>query len=109
MNEHPRGLAVAEIAPPPSKIVANSPTLSSRLTPRLRRVSSRTRCFIRTLALGAIRRFGFQSQVKLKPRNFRSCGLATALFSLFTFSLSFCTMKRVTLSITRCPARALRT
>jgi len=56
--------------------------------------------------LGAIRRFGFQAQVKLKPRNFRSGGLATALFSLFTFSVSLSTMKRVTLSITRYPACA---
>jgi hypothetical protein len=28
--------------------------------------------------------------VKLNPRNFRSCGRATALFASFTLSLSFC-------------------
>lgn len=33
----------------------------------------------------------------------------SALFSRVTRSLSFRPMKRVTLSITRCPARALRT
>ena len=38
--------------------------------------------------------------VKLNPRNFRSCGRATALFLSFTLSLSFCVMNRVTLSIT---------
>jgi hypothetical protein len=37
----------------------------------------------------------------LNPRNFRSCGRATALFASFTLSLSFCVMKRVMLSITR--------
>ena len=33
--------------------------------------------------------------VKLNPRNFRSCGRATALFASFTLSLIFCVMKRV--------------
>jgi len=47
--------------------------------------------------------------VKLNPRNFRCCGRATALFASFTLSLSFCVMNRVMLSITRCPARSLRT
>ncbi len=46
--------------------------------------------------------------LKLNPRNFRSCGCATALFASFTLSLSFCVMNRVTLSITRCPARSLQ-
>jgi hypothetical protein len=46
--------------------------------------------------------------VKLNPRNFRSCGRATALFASFTLSLII-VMNRVTLSITRCPARSLRT
>jgi hypothetical protein len=47
--------------------------------------------------------------VKLKPRNFRSRGLSTALFVSFTFSYSRYMMNRFTLSITRCPARSLRT
>ena len=38
--------------------------------------------------MGAIRRFGMVPFVKLNPRNFRSHGRATALFSRFTFSLS---------------------
>jgi hypothetical protein len=46
-------------------------------------VISRTRSLNRSIAFGAIRRFGSACRVKLKPRNFRSCGLATALFSLF--------------------------
>ena len=33
--------------------------------------------------------------VKLNPRNFRSCGRATALFAAFTLSLSCCVMKRL--------------
>ena len=63
----------------------------------------------RASALGAMRRFGSRFRVKLKPRNFRSSGLATALFCWFTLSLSRWVMNRVTLSITRCPARSLRT
>src|SRR5271170_6663301 len=43
----------------------------------------------------------FGPAVKLNPRNFRSCGRATALFASFTLSLSFCVMKREMLSITR--------
>ena len=58
------------------------------LAPLRRRVISRTRSLNRFTAFGAIRRFGSACPVKLNPRNFRSCGRATALFSLFTFSLS---------------------
>ena len=79
------------------------------LTPRVRRVSSRTRSLNRSTAFGAIRRFGCLRFVKLKPRNFRSHGRATALFCSFTLSLSFVVMNRVMLSITRSPARRLRT
>jgi hypothetical protein len=35
--------------------------------------------------------------VKLNPRNFRSCGRATALFVSLTLSWSFCVINRVTL------------
>ena len=45
--------------------------------------------------------------MKLNPRNFRSCGRATALFASFTLGLSFCVMNCVMPSITRCPARSL--
>ena len=47
--------------------------------------------------------FRLRSRLKLKPRNFRSQGLATALFSLLTFSLSFTTINWLTLAITRSP------
>jgi hypothetical protein len=63
----------------------------------------------RTTAFGAIRRLGVSAFVKVNPRNFRSHGRATALFCSFTLSLSFVVMNRVTLRITRSPARRLRT
>ena len=72
-------------------------------------VISRTRSLNRFCAFGAIRRRGAFSLVKLNPRNFRFHGAATALFSLFTFSFSFFPMKSVMPSITRCPARSVRT
>ena len=43
----------------------------------------------------------FWTDAKAEPRNFRSCGRATALFVSFTLSLSLCVMKRVMPSITR--------
>jgi hypothetical protein len=79
------------------------------LTPLVRLVSSRTFSLNRFTNFGAIRRLGFRLAVKLNPRNFRSHGRATALFCSFTLSLSFVVMNRVTLSITRSPARRLRT
>ena len=79
------------------------------LIPRVRRVSSRTRSLNRFTAFGAMRRFGEAEFVKLKPRNFRSQGSATALLDSFTFSLSCVLMNRVRLFITRSPARRLRT
>ena len=79
------------------------------LTPRVRRVSSRTRFLKRPIAFGAIRRFGSRPLVKLKPRNFRFHGRATALFCSFTGSLSFVVRNRVRLFLTRSPARWLRT
>jgi len=63
----------------------------------------------RSTAFGAIRRFGVAAFVKLNPRNFPAPGRATALFCRFTLSLSVAPMNRVTLSITRSPARLLRT
>jgi mevalonate pyrophosphate decarboxylase len=71
------------------------------LTLLARRVISRIRSLKRAKAFGAIVRFTAGPSVKLNPRNFRSCGRATALFASFTLSLSFCVMNRVMLSITR--------
>jgi len=79
------------------------------LAPLARRVISRIRCLNRSKAFGAMALFTSGPAVKLNPRNFRSCGRATALLASFTLSLSFCLMNRVMLSITRCPAGSLRT
>jgi hypothetical protein len=73
----------------------------SMLTPFARRVISRTRRLKRTKDFGAIARLTSGPSVKLNPRNFRCCGLATALFDSFTLSLSFCVMNCVMLFITR--------
>ncbi len=78
------------------------------LTPRVRRVSSQTRSLSRATAWGAMRQRGCRCEVKLKPRNFRSYGCATALFVEITLSLSFNVMNRDTLAITRSPDRRLR-
>jgi hypothetical protein len=43
----------------------------------------------RSKAIGAIVRLIFGPSVKLNPRNFRSCGRATALFRLIYFELKF--------------------
>ena len=79
------------------------------LAPLALRVISRIRCLNRSRDFGAIMRLMSRPAEKLNPRNFRSCGRATALFASFTLSLSFCVMKRVMLSITRWPSRSLRT
>ena len=71
------------------------------LTPLAFRVISRIRCLNRSRDFGAIVRLMSGPAVKLNPRNFRSCGRATALFASLTLSLSFYVMKRVMLSITR--------
>src|SRR5450759_5238679 len=65
------------------------------LTPFARPVISRIRDLNRSKAFGAITRLTSGPAVKLKPRNFRSCGRATALFASFTLSLSSCVMNRV--------------
>src|SRR6267142_6827662 len=75
-----------------------------RLTPAVRRVSARTRLTSRASACGAIRRRGSAALVKLKPRNVRAAGRATALFALLTFSLRRPVRKRSTLAMTRSPA-----
>src|SRR5450631_1779888 len=59
------------------------------LTPLALRVVSRIRCLNRSSDFGAIVRLMSGPAVKLNPRNFRSCGGATALFASFTLSLSF--------------------
>jgi len=64
------------------------------LTPLALCVMSRIRCLNRSRDFGAIVRLVSGPAVKLNPRNFRSCGRATALFVSFTLSLSFCVMKR---------------
>src|ERR1035438_10318740 len=87
---------------------ASSSIVVSMLTPFARRVISRIRRLNRSKAFGAITRLTSGPAVKLNPRNFRSCGRATALFPSFTLSLSCCVMNRVMLSITRCPARSLK-
>src|SRR4030088_87980 len=57
------------------------------LTPFARRVISRIRSLKRTRAFGAIARLTAGPFVKLNPRNFRSCGRATALFVLVDLEL----------------------
>ena len=88
---------------------ANSSIVVLMLTPLALRVISRIRRLNRSKDFGAMVRLTCGPAEKLNPRNFRSCGRATALFVWFTLSLSFRVMNHVTLSITRCPARWLRT
>src|SRR5437868_5329679 len=83
---------------------ANSSIVVVMLTPLALRVISRIRRLNRSRDFGAIMRLMSGPAVKPNPRNFRSCGRATALFASFTLSLSFTVMKRVTLSgIEECP------
>jgi hypothetical protein len=70
------------------------------LTPLALRVISRIRRLNGSSDFGAILRLMSGPAVRLNPRNFRSCGRATALFASFTLSLSFCVMKRLMLVIT---------
>src|ERR1700704_6366734 len=51
------------------------------LTPLALRVISRIRCLNRSSDFGAIVRLMSGPAAKLNPRNFRSCGRATALFA----------------------------
>src|SRR5205823_13981490 len=107
--KHRGRLTVAEIAEPAPQVGRDLLDHLRKLMPRVRHVCSRIRSLKRTMALGAIRRLGFRSLVKLNPRNFLCPGRATALFAWFTLSLSRCVIKCVTLSITRWPARSLST
>jgi hypothetical protein len=56
------------------------------LTPLALRVISRIRRLNRSRDFGAIMRLISGPAEKLNPRNFRSCGRATALFASFTLS-----------------------
>ena len=80
---------------------ANSPTVVLMLTPLAFRVISRIRRLNRSSDFGAIVRLMSGPAVKLNPRNFRSCGRATALFASFYLELELCVMKRLMLVITR--------
>src|ERR1019366_6459081 len=71
---------------------ANASMVAAMLTPLARRVISRIRCLNRSKAFDAITRWTSGPVVKLNPRNFRSCGRATALFASFTLSLSLCVL-----------------
>src|SRR6516164_5452548 len=59
----------------------------------------------RATVCGARRRLVFVPLVKLKPKNFRTCGAATALFALLTVSLRCLVRNSSMLVITRSPAR----
>src|SRR5579864_2188631 len=61
--------------------------ICARLLPQVRRVRSCTRLRNRASDCDAMRRRGCVPPVKLKPRNLRSLGRATALFALLTLSL----------------------
>jgi hypothetical protein len=80
---------------------ANSSMVVFMLTLLALRVISRIRCLNRSRAFGAMTHLTSEPAVKLNPRNFRSCGRATAVLVSFTLSLSSCVMNRVMLSITR--------
>src|SRR6266487_1990367 len=99
--QHRRGLAEAEVAAPSDEIGL---TICARLLPRVRRVSSLIRPRNRATAWGAMRRRGRFPYVKLKPRNLRVLGRATALLALLTFSLRRLVRNLSTLAITRAPA-----
>ena len=76
------------------------------LTPFARRVISRIRCLNRSKTFGAITRLTSGPAVKLNPRNFRSCGRATALFASFTLRgwrsyFGFCETPEVLIGLTR--------
>src|SRR5262249_59525994 len=64
---------------------------------------SRTLALKRASACGAMRRRGSCPAVKLKPRNLRTLGLATALLALLTFSLRRLVRNVSMLAITRSP------
>jgi hypothetical protein len=81
----------------------------SRFLPGWRRINCRTRLANRASACGAMRRRGAVSLVKLKPRNLRALGRATALLTVLTLSLRRLVRNCSTLAVTRSPARRLCT
>jgi hypothetical protein len=93
----------------PRTIGFRSAIIFSRLTPRCRRVSARTRSLNQVTALSAMHRRNAGSSLTVKPRNDRCHGRATALFSVLICSLRRRSMKRVRLAMTRRPAFSLRT
>jgi len=101
-------LAEAEVGHPSSQI-ARQATTCWMLVPRVRRVSSRIRSFNRHNAFGPMVRLRACPWVKVKPRNSHADADATLLFAALTRSLKRRVMKSETLSITRWPARSLRT
>src|SRR5438105_8722149 len=66
---------------------ASSSIVVFMLTPFARPVISRIFRLNRSTAFGAITRLTSGPAVKLNPRNFRSCGRATALFASFYLEL----------------------
>jgi hypothetical protein len=77
--------------------------------PRPVRMRSRTSCLSRCTLVGAIRRRVSRCAVTLNPRNLRSQGLATALFSALMRSFKAASRKVLTALITRLPATRLLT
>ena len=109
-TQHRRSLAEAEIARPPSEVGTEPSIIRSTATYFVRRFSSRMRSLNRASACGATRRRGGALPVvKLKPRNLRRDGRSTALLAAFTRSSRGLATTRVTLAMTRSPARRLRT
>ena len=92
----------------PRRYGARSLTICGRLIPRVRRVISRICALNLARAFGAMRR-SLPSFEMLNPRNLRSSGRATALFASLTFSRSLLVRNRLTDTMTRSPARRLRT
>jgi hypothetical protein len=101
--QHGRGLAEPKITLPSLKVTAHVANHFLETDPSSSTSEDSDSC--RSTALGAIRRFGIVPLVKLNPRNFRSHGRATALFSRFTFSLRLPSRSLVSPLIRRWPAR----
>jgi hypothetical protein len=108
VREHMWRLAEAKVLTPTQEIARQGPISVGRLTPRVCRVRFRTRRLNRRSAWGAMRLWR-PSLARLKPRNDRSAGRATALLAALTVSRSLRVRKRATLAITRSPAWRLRT
>jgi len=85
--QHRRGFAESKVTAPSNKVDGQLLDNLREALPRVRRVISRTFALNRTTVCGASRRLRVVPPVKLKPKNFRTCGAATALFALLTFSL----------------------